>query len=171
MGQTCGAKTRSGAPCKKAPKKGRTRCRLHGGATPKGQRNNVKHGIYAAYLTEDEKVAWQSLELGKVDDELRLCRIQLMRALKAQNESNPREPELVEIVARKAEGDSPAYGEKRYKRLDYQPIIDRLLGRIESLERTRAELMKTGDDDGEIEAVSVTIERRSARKLNDAGTE
>lgn len=31
---TCGAKTRSGSPCKKPPLEGSVRCRLHGGASP-----------------------------------------------------------------------------------------------------------------------------------------
>jgi hypothetical protein len=49
----CGAKTRSGAPCKSAPVKGRRRCRMHGGAhgsgAPSGSRNgNYKHGRYTA---------------------------------------------------------------------------------------------------------------------------
>jgi hypothetical protein len=47
----CGAKTRSGAPCKSAPVTGRRRCRMHGGAdgsgAPKGEKNgNYKHGRY-----------------------------------------------------------------------------------------------------------------------------
>lgn len=47
----CGARTRSGAPCKSAPVTGRRRCRMHGGAdgsgAPKGSKNgNYKHGRY-----------------------------------------------------------------------------------------------------------------------------
>ena len=47
----CGAKTRSGAPCKSAPVTGRRRCRMHGGAdgsgAPRGSKNgNYKHGRY-----------------------------------------------------------------------------------------------------------------------------
>ena len=47
----CGARTRSGAPCKSAPVSGRRRCRMHGGAAgsgaPKGPKNgNYKHGRY-----------------------------------------------------------------------------------------------------------------------------
>jgi hypothetical protein len=49
----CGAKTRSGAPCKSAPVTSRRRCRMHGGAdgsgAPCGCRNgNYKHGRYTA---------------------------------------------------------------------------------------------------------------------------
>jgi hypothetical protein len=47
----CGAKTRSGAPCKSVPVTGRRRCRMHGGAdgsgAPEGSKNgNYKHGRY-----------------------------------------------------------------------------------------------------------------------------
>jgi hypothetical protein len=48
----CGARTRSGAPCKSAPVTGRRRCRMHGGAgsgAPRGSKNgNYKHGRYTA---------------------------------------------------------------------------------------------------------------------------
>jgi hypothetical protein len=47
----CGARTRSGEPCKSAPVTGRRRCRMHGGAVgsgaPQGAKNgNYKHGRY-----------------------------------------------------------------------------------------------------------------------------
>lgn len=48
-GRHCGAKTRSGTPCKKAALKGRARCQLHGGraGAPRGERHgNYKHGRY-----------------------------------------------------------------------------------------------------------------------------
>jgi hypothetical protein len=51
----CGARIRSGAPCKSAPVTGRRRCRMHGGAygsgAPSGSRNgNYKHGRYTAEM-------------------------------------------------------------------------------------------------------------------------
>ena len=51
----CGAKTRSGAPCRSAPVTGRSRCRMHGGAhgsgAPSGSRNgNYKHGRYTGEM-------------------------------------------------------------------------------------------------------------------------
>jgi hypothetical protein len=36
-GPTCGAKTRAGHPCLNAPLTGGTRCRMHGGATPRAR--------------------------------------------------------------------------------------------------------------------------------------
>jgi hypothetical protein len=51
----CGARTRSGAPCKSAPVTGRRRCRMHGGAhgsgAPSGSRNGkYKHGRYTVEM-------------------------------------------------------------------------------------------------------------------------
>ena len=47
----CGARTRSGSPCRQAAVRGRARCRMHGGAKgsggPPGSRNgNFKHGFW-----------------------------------------------------------------------------------------------------------------------------
>ena len=56
----CGARTRSGSPCKSAPVTGRRRCRMHGGAdgsgAPKGPRNgNYKHGRYTEEVQETRR--------------------------------------------------------------------------------------------------------------------
>ncbi len=46
----CGAKTRSGGPCKSPAVRGKRRCRMHGGApgsgAPRGNQNALKHGLY-----------------------------------------------------------------------------------------------------------------------------
>ncbi|MDA9226430.1 hypothetical protein N9P29_00860 [bacterium] len=46
----CGAKTRSGDPCKSPAVAGKRRCRMHGGAegsgVPIGNKNALKHGMY-----------------------------------------------------------------------------------------------------------------------------
>ena len=44
----CGAKTRSGGRCQRSPSAGRTRCRLHGGASPLGVASpHFRHGRYS----------------------------------------------------------------------------------------------------------------------------
>ena len=44
---TCGARTRSGAPCKNVPM-ANGRCRMHGGSSLSGEAHpNYKHGKYA----------------------------------------------------------------------------------------------------------------------------
>jgi hypothetical protein len=46
----CGAKTRSGGPCRSPAVHGRKRCRMHGGAPgsgpPTSNRNARKHGLF-----------------------------------------------------------------------------------------------------------------------------
>jgi len=71
----CGARTRSGAPCKSAPVTGRRRCRMHGGAdgsgAPKGARNgNFKHGFWTSEAVQERRWAKEMLQLyTKVTDE------------------------------------------------------------------------------------------------------
>ncbi len=46
----CGAKTRSGHPCRSPAVSGKKRCRMHGGTpgsgAPRGNKNALKHGNY-----------------------------------------------------------------------------------------------------------------------------
>ncbi len=55
----CGAKTRSGKPCKSPAVHGKTRCRMHGGApgsgAPRGNQNAVKHGLYTREALEERQ--------------------------------------------------------------------------------------------------------------------
>jgi len=150
---------------------------LHGGKSdgpPKGSQNAKTHGLYASALTDEEKRLWNQIELGNVDDELRMAKIRLARALRL--EMTDADLELIERTESPTMlGGLPDYDDlvktETFKRRDWSPIVDRLMGRIESLERTRAELAKhVGDDDGEIESVQVVIERKSAR-VRDADAE
>jgi hypothetical protein len=144
----CGAKSRAGSPCKKPPMKGKTRCRAHGGATPKGRQTGpLKHGLYGASLTDEEREIWDEIKLGNVDDELRLCRIQLRRAMNLDAEISraPNDPknfagiELVEIrrTTRNGKSNTDAVS----KRPDVAGRMNTLLGRIAQLEKTRSELL------------------------------
>ena len=56
----CGARTRAGHPCRQAAVRGRTRCRMHGGALgsggPRGERNgNFKHGLFTRESIAERK--------------------------------------------------------------------------------------------------------------------
>ena len=48
--QRCGARTRSGKPCRSPAVQEKERCRMHGGAAgsgaPRGNKNARKHGLY-----------------------------------------------------------------------------------------------------------------------------
>jgi hypothetical protein len=150
----CGAKNRSGEPCKKHVLKGSSRCKLHGGKStgaPKGNQNRNTHGIYSSVINDEEKAIWDQVQIGRIDDELKLCRIRLVRALAAENKDGndlllESKVEKTATAASVPLDDSDVLVDKSYKRRDYSGIIDRLLARIESLEKTRIELMKAGGD-------------------------
>jgi uncharacterized protein YjcR len=53
----CGAKTRSGKPCR-SPGMPNGRCRMHGGPSPgapKGNQNAFKHGRYSALSVQERR--------------------------------------------------------------------------------------------------------------------
>lgn len=140
MDRTCGAKSRAGSPCKRAPSIGKKRCNLHGGRStgaPSNTTHAIKHGIYSSTLSKDELDQWESIQLGSVDDELKLCRLRLVRALKSEQE-NGEKPQLAEYVI------SDKTRSKTYKAKDHPLIVDRLMSRISSLEKTRALLISGG---------------------------
>lgn len=148
----CGARNRQGKPCRQRPTAGSLRCKWHGGKSLR------KHGIYAAVLSEEEQNAYDQIPIGRLDDELKIARIRLMRALKAKKEVDdaPDDPtnragmEIAEIKQRTGKaGEQTVRAEQEIsrRRTDYEAIIDRYLGRIGSLERTRAELLATTDID------------------------
>ena len=71
----CGAKTRSGVPCAKAPMEGKRRCRLHGGLstgpkTPAGRAAisaaNTKHGRYKSWREKQAKERYYRGEIKRV---------------------------------------------------------------------------------------------------------
>lgn len=159
MANLCGAKTRSGSPCQsKAMTNGR--CRMHGGKStgaPKGNKNNLKAGgIYSQFLTDEEQIISAEMELGSLDEELKLCKIRLMRALKAEAEQQAQVDEFNKLElealneAPSLIGGLPDNDEliqtKQFRRRDYGTIIDRLIARIESLETRRASLVQMSLD-------------------------
>ena len=108
----CGAKTRSGEPCKRHAIPGSKRCKLHGGKSTgaPGNKNAARPGsIYSKYLTDEEQADFHAAEIDQVDQELRLTKVLLNRVLMA-----------------KADG--------------YDLLADRYLARIESLTKAREDL-------------------------------
>ena len=55
----CGAKTRSGKPCRSPAANGKRRCRMHGGApgsgAPRANRNARKHGLFSKDAIAERK--------------------------------------------------------------------------------------------------------------------
>lgn len=160
----CGAKTRNGGLCMKHALQDKTRCRLHGGASefggaPANNKNSVKPGsLYSRYLSEDEQAIAEKLQLGSIDEELRLTRIRLMRALAIEQEVDSNDPDSElhiesksvepQFIEGKVGTETNEQGEevpinivkRHYKRRDYPALIDRLTARIANLETQRATL-------------------------------
>ena len=136
----CGAKNRQGKPCRQRPTAGSVRCKWHGGKSLR------KHGIYAAVLTAEEQAAYDQIPIGRLDDELKIARIRLMRALAARklvddgpdDLENRAGMEIAEVKQKTSQA-----GAQTRTETEVEAIIDRYLGRIGSLERTRAELLTT----------------------------
>ena len=156
----CGALNRQGLPCKVAPMTGKTRCRLHGGKTPKGQnagKRNGNHssGLYAKYLTDAEQAEWTAIPLGQVDDEIRMCRVWLARCL--EMEANiAKAPHKLDNLAgieiseiKRSTGDAGTSTHVTSRRPDVMARANMLLGRIAQLEKVRSELLaaERGDDE------------------------
>ena len=144
----CGAKKRNGEACQKPPIKGKKRCRLHGrnAGAPSGNKNSAKHNIYSQFMTEDEIEFSQQSELHSIDSELKLCKVQLTRALKAKQAQDDAIKDQDKVAI-----DSMTLGDANpqdqgggdrivYKRKDYDALIDRLIGRISMLTKQRNEL-------------------------------
>jgi hypothetical protein len=75
----CGARTRSGSPCKSPAVRGRPRCRMHGGTNkgaPRGNKNAWVHGNHSAEAKEQ-------LRLVKAADRL-LKSVRLTRCRQAE---------------------------------------------------------------------------------------
>lgn len=147
----CGAKKRNGDPCQAVPLKGRTRCRLHGGkTTTKGNVSAAKPGaLYSKFLTEEERTRFDTMELGGVDNELKLLKVRLERYLAAEAKEGKDTLELESRTERDGGGPATVEEERTYKKRDWRLMIERLSSRIESLEKTRKELLEGGGgDDG-----------------------
>lgn len=171
----CGAKTRSGQPCQnRAMANGR--CRMHGGKStgaPKANQNARTHGIYSDALADDEKGLWEQVEVGNLDNAIKIAHLQLRRALIAQNKAeggDGLDVDMDSVTTVIPESGSPDDGEPaetprqtstvQRRRRPYEDIINRLLGRIGDLEAKRAEMInKAGHADDMAALLSDLIDK------------
>lgn len=168
----CGAKTRKGTPCADIAM-ANGRCKRHGGKST-GAKDVSKltgsvngaytHGIYTKFMRDDEKALIDSgaLRAGNVDAELEVVRLRLKRTLEAKDrweaevrgeidgsdaETSLALEEVVEGEAIGPEGAVIPVRKETKRRPDFEKIMDACLARIESLEKTRKELMKDPEGD------------------------
>jgi hypothetical protein len=125
---------------------GRTRCALHGGKST-GSRGALKHGIYSSGIAPDERELWEQIEVGSLDDEIRLAKLQLIRAAKAKLDQAD-ELETHQETAESGHGMHGPYTKTSTvrKRPDFDGAIDRLLRRVGQLEAQRAQLTGIGQE-------------------------
>jgi hypothetical protein len=146
----CKAFARStGAQCQAKAVPGKTVCRIHGGASdgaPKANQHATKHGIYGKFLTDEEKGDFDAVtaRIGTLDAEITLLRFRMRRALDAEAKAFESDVDGLEVVQRH-DREASEFGpgdETVRKRVDYGEHVERIARRIESLERTRAELLR-----------------------------
>jgi hypothetical protein len=146
----CGAKTRSGNPCRSPAVIGRARCRMHGGSSTgpaKGTRNALKHGIYSNALSADDFATLDRIELGTIDHEIKVARIRLRRALIEQGrqeapDSSPAQFHVDEVKV--TVGGPRTETEVRRVRRDYTRPIVAFIRLIAELELKRQQLTAGG---------------------------
>jgi len=186
----CGAKTRKGDICRHKPMKN-GRCRFHGGLStgaPKGSQNALKHGAYSKFFSEQELNYLDEVgEEESLRSELKLCKIQLIRALKAQEKQlQANESDKLELIAQTMQAVKD--GEqlqrqqinKSFSKTDFGAIIDRLIGRIQSLTHSLQDMqskkidielkqieldkLKSAQDEAKAQPIQVVIDVKDARK-------
>lgn len=126
---------------------------MHGGfnkGPPKGNQNARKHGIYADVLNEEDRGVYDRIEIGSIEDELRILRVRLRRALKAQSRLEEGQDEKQDIAKLRDKLDvneieTVSLGGKtqtKIKRIakDYSREIARLIRLIGDLELRKLEL-------------------------------
>lgn len=173
MAKTCGAKTRSGTPCKRAPMEGKKRCKLHGGAStgpkkPNTATNALKHGFYSDALLPEERTLYERAEVGSLDDEIRLARVKLHRFVRLSGSLDLMDmvDGALEIVRKTGEAYDAAakevlpYDKKEIKAAapDYADLIIRQIDLIRKLELARRDLM-SDEDENAPESIRITVRR------------
>jgi len=93
-GKMCGARIKHPTThryCRQGPAPGQTggmphRCRRHGGCggPPPGTRNALKHGVYCEVLLPGEEDLYEELSVGDLTHEIKITKLRLMRAYKAE---------------------------------------------------------------------------------------
>ena len=136
--------------------KGKARCAMHGGKTPTGTKGNRTHGLYSTHLTEAEQERWDSIQVGVLDDELRMLRIYLARCVALDATMNaPLSAdglELSEVRRSSSDEEGLTRTDAISRRPDVMGRMNWIVGRIAQLEKTRTELIAAAKEDDEGEA-------------------
>lgn len=150
----CGAKTRSGGECARFAIKGKNRCDLHGGKSTgpkkgieKSKKNATTHGFYTDALKKDEKELWERVEIGSIDDEIKLMRIKVFRLVKLAGDESLQDLIDAAIEITRKQGDDPRLGafdktEIKVRAPQYADLIFAGIAEIRKLEMQRLQMMQ-----------------------------
>lgn len=102
----------------------------------------LKNGLYAVALTKEERDLFDRIELGNVDDEIKIIRLRLRRALILIAKEDKGEAPELRLEETKTEGQGKFKKTTTVKRApDLETRIEVWTSRIAHLERLRAELL------------------------------
>lgn len=111
-------------------------------------------GLYSKTLTKDEQALYLGMKMGSIDEELRLLRVLLLRALdlkeKIENADLENTTDGFTLVENKEViGGENSGSTKIWKRPDVDTRISELVKQVAVLEKLRTELLANAGSDGE----------------------
>ena len=152
----CGAVLKSGLTCKQRVKDGTKRCRRHRGKrngpndTKRTRFNSSTTNVYSHVLSEEDALLVEELqEMEGLNDEIALVRYRINRTLLALRKieeadpNNPNNTEGMQIEEIKRTGSSAGHVISR--RPHFESLLDRWIGRLAQLLKTRAEISGDGE--------------------------
>jgi len=150
-GKVCGAKLVKGGYCTSTKcvvnpnRPPPYRCKGHGGNnnshTKPGETIGMKHGIYTDCMFDWEKDIYDQLNADSLDEEIKMTKLRLRRALKADAERDPSHLITIEELLKRApNGEMVVIERKRSKENGYSGEINRLVKQLTSLQSQRTHM-------------------------------
>lgn len=138
----CNAQTRDGGYCANYPVDGRDRCRMHGGAQPRGTDSpNAIHGLRSDYLTEEDEAIYDEVRQHDnaelVQEEIWMIKTKLLRAAREAGGEDGQQlakDMLAKIEA--GEADEDVVDALANLLQTSEGAVDRALGRLNDLVKT-----------------------------------
>ncbi|MBN6210656.1 hypothetical protein JYK21_29700 [Ralstonia pickettii] len=132
------------------------RCRVHGGSSTGAPKNTnaVKHGFYSDALLPEERDLYERVEIGSLDDEIRLARVKLHRFVRLSGSVDLMEMVDGALSVIRKTGEQYDHVEKQMMPFDkkeikaaapdYADLIIRQLDLIRKLEMARSQMLLDG---------------------------
>jgi len=129
----CGAVQINGSLCK-APVRANGKCSVHVNSP------DVYDGFYSKTMTQQECAEFDLISVGEINNELKLARVQLRRALQVQKNVGSDLVKTKEVTHGGKDGDLDSVVTKEV--VDHSVIINRYLTQIGKLEAVKAQIQQ-----------------------------